>query len=132
MNRGFSLWGIPCTFLGTQKVTKESVPQFPRRRFHADMFLSCVLRDVIAVAVELQVMLASQVRYEFLIGIGFGTAQFVIEVNHRQNDAEFVPQLEQQPQQADGINSAGYCHADAVPGPQQFVPPNMGKRALRQ
>ena len=131
MNRGFSPWGI-FVALRAQEIAKESVPQLPGRRFYTDVFLCRMLGDVVAVGVKLQIVNASQVRDEFLIGVGFGRAQFVIEMNHREDYPEFVPQFQQQPQERNGINPTGNGYADAIPSPQQFHPPNVGKHALRQ
>ena len=74
---------------------EESIPQFPRGRLHADVVLGRMLRDIVAVGVKRQIMRACQSRHEFLIGIRLSPAQFVIEVNDRENDAKFVTQLEQ-------------------------------------
>ncbi len=60
---------------------EESIPQFPRRRLDADVFLGCMPRHVLAVDIKFQVMLASQARNEFLISVGFRPAQLVIEMN---------------------------------------------------
>jgi hypothetical protein len=82
--------------LRTQEIAKESIPQLARGGFHADAFLCGVLTHVLAINVKFQVVLASQVRDEFLIGVRVRSAQFVIEMYRREDNAEFVPQLQQQ------------------------------------
>ena len=71
-------------------MTKESIPQLPCRRFHADTFFRRLLRHVFAVDVKFQTMLARQARDEFLIRIRFRSAQLVIEMNDRKDDAQFM------------------------------------------
>jgi hypothetical protein len=52
------------------------------------------------------------------------------------NDGDHKPQLpaqlQQQPQQRNGINPPGNGYPNAFPGPQQFLLPNLSKQALRQ
>jgi hypothetical protein len=70
------------------------------------MLLRRMLRNVIAVAVKLQVIPSSQLRDEFMIGVGFGPSKFVIEMNNGKDNAQLVPQLQHQPQERDRINPA--------------------------
>ena len=95
------------------------------------MFLSGPSSHIFAVGVKFQTMLASQVRNEFLIRIRLIPAQPMIEMDHRDDNAEFIPQFEQQSQERDRINPPGDGHADAISSLQQLVPPNEGKHALR-
>jgi hypothetical protein len=96
------------------------------------MFLGRMPSHVLAIDMEFEIELASQARNEFLIGVGFRPAQLVIEVNNRKDNPQLAPQLQQHAQQRYRINPPGNSHADAVPSRQQFLPPNMGKHALRQ
>ena len=57
-----------------------------------------MLRDVITVAEEFQIVLASEARNELLIGIRFCPAQFVIEMDDRHDNSKLSAQLEQKPQ----------------------------------
>jgi len=91
-----------------------------------------MLRHIIAVDVKLNVVLSRQLRHEFLIRIRFSPTQPVIEMNDRRDNAEFVPQLQQQPQKRNGINPTGDSDANTIPGPKQFVPLDVGKDALGQ
>jgi hypothetical protein len=59
------------------------------------MFLNGPSSDIFAVGVKFQTMLASQARDEFLIRVGLSSAQPVIEMDHRHDNAEFIPQFEQ-------------------------------------
>src|SRR3984957_7714630 len=113
-------------------MTEKSVPQFPRSRFQANMFFPRTLRDVVRVRVEFQIVLASEIRDQLLIGVRFLPAQLVIEMNNRKKDAEFVPQLQQQPQQRNRINPTGDRRANAIPGFEQLLPTNVRESALRQ
>ena len=86
-----------CRSLLPEQLTEKSIPQFPGRRFHADLFLCRASGHVFAAGMEFQIVLASQPRDEFLIGIGLRPSQFVIEMNNGKHDAEFMPQFQQQP-----------------------------------
>lgn len=96
------------------------------------MFLCREMRNVVAVTEKLQIMLARQIRDELLVPIRLRPAQLVIEVNDRKNHPQLTAEFEQQPQQRNGINSSGHSHTDAVPGVQEFLPPDVGKHALCQ
>jgi len=56
----------------------------------------------------------------------------VIEMNNRQDNPKLTLQLQQRPQERHRINPAGNGHANAVPGPQHFLPSNVAKHTLRQ
>jgi hypothetical protein len=71
-------------------------------------------------------MRARQIRDEQLIRVRLRPAQLVIEMNNRKDNPQLAPQLQQQPQERDGINPAGNGHANAISGPQQLLPPNVG------
>jgi len=58
-----------------------------------------MLRHVFAINVEFQIVCASQLRDESLIGIRIRPAQLVIEMNDGENNPEFSPQLDQQPEE---------------------------------
>ena len=47
-------------------------------------------------------------------------------MNDGEDDAEFVPQFDQQAQKRDRIDPAGNCHADPVAGTQQFLAADVG------
>jgi hypothetical protein len=113
-------------------VSKESVPQLPRGSFDADALLRRMLCGIFAVGVTCQIVLASQAGNECLIGIRFRPAQFVIEMNNREHDAQFAPQFQQQPQERNRIDPARNRQPNAVPRLQQVLAPNPRKHALRQ
>lgn len=75
-------------------------------------------RDVPPVHIELQIMLPRQIANEFLVAIRLCPAQFVVEMNDRENNAKLEPQFQKQPQRRDGINSARNGHTYAIPGMQ--------------
>ena len=111
---------------------KEAIPQIAGGRFHADALLRRVPRDIVAVAIKLKIMLARQSGHKYLIGIRLRPAQPVIEMSDGENDSQFVPQLQQQPQERDGIDSTGNGDASAVPSLQQFLTLNVGEHVLCQ
>jgi hypothetical protein len=86
---------------------------------------------IIAIGAKLQIVRMRQPRNEFLIRVRLRPAQPVIEMNNRKDGPEFAAQFEQHPQERDRINPARNGHAHAVPGLQQFVPPNVGEHLLR-
>jgi hypothetical protein len=96
------------------------------------MFLGRTSSDVFAFSVKLQIVIASKTRNEFLISARFSPAQFVVEMNNRQDNAKLAPQLQQQPQQRNRINPAGNAHANAIPSPQQLLPTNKEEHAHGQ
>jgi len=81
---------------------------------------------------KFEVMLARQLRDEMLVCIRLLPAQLVIEMNDSQHNPQLAAQFQQKPQQRHRINPAGDGHANAVPGPQHLLPPDVGKHALRQ
>ncbi len=64
-------------------------------------------------------MLTREVGDKRLVSIRIGPAQPMVEVRHREHDAQLRPQLQQEAQQRDGVRSAGDGHADAVARPHQ-------------
>jgi len=56
----------------------------------------------------------------------------MVEVNYGNDDAQFAPAFEQQPQQGHRINASGNGDAGAVPGLQQIILPNNRHYLLRQ
>ena len=112
------------------QMSKESIPQFARRRFQTDAFLERMPGNIVTIAIKLQIMLASQIRDESLIRIRLRPAQPVIEMNDGKDNPQLTPQLHEQPQKRHRINPAGNSHTHAIPGPQQLLPPDMGEHAL--
>ena len=131
MNPGFSLRGIPLA-LRAQKITKEPIPHLASRRLDAHAFLARPLRHIVAVNMKFQIVCESQFGNELLIGIRLSPTQLVVEMNNRKHNPQLAPQLQQQTQQRHRINPARNGHTHAIPGPQQFLPPNVGKHALCQ
>jgi hypothetical protein len=115
-----------------QQGLEKSIPQLPRRRLQADPFLPRVASDIIAVEVKLQIVFLGQTRHELLVRIRLRTPQSVIEVNNGKDDPQIPAQFEQQGEQRDRIDSAGDGYANAIPGMQQIMPPNLAKHELSQ
>jgi hypothetical protein len=99
----------------SNQISEKSIPQLARRRFQTDASLPRMSRHIIAVAIKLQIMLASQTRDESLIRIRLRPPHFVIEMNDRENNPQLTPQLEQQPKKRNRIAPPGNGHACAVP-----------------
>lgn len=77
-------------------------------------------------------MCAREVGDEFLVLVGFGGAQFVIEVDDGKDNAEFGAKLPQKAQQRDRIRSAGDGDAQAIAGLQQLEPTGVIQNLLCQ
>jgi hypothetical protein len=118
------------TFTRSQQLPEELIPQLPRSRLHSGALIRSLLRHIAATKMKLQPMLASQPGDKLPIRLRLRPAQPMIEMNDRKNDAEFLPQLDQQPQQRDGINPARNGDPDPVPSQQQFLAPDVDQDAL--
>ena len=91
-----------------------------------------MLGHIRAVSEKLQSMHPRQISNELLIGIRLLPAQLVIEMDYGQNNSQITAHFEQQPQQGNRIDPPGNSDANAVPGFQQLMPPNVGQHALRE
>src|ERR1019366_10585948 len=116
-------------FTRSQKPAKESIPQLPRSSLHPRVFLGSPLA---ALGVKLQPVLTRQVRDKLLIRVRLRPAQLVVEMNNRQDDAEFLTQFNQQAKKRNRINPTRNRNPNPVSSPQQFLPPDMPQHALRQ
>ena len=87
-------------------------------------------RNIVAIAMKFEIVRARQLRDELLVRVRLRPAQLVIEMNDGKDNPQFVPQLEQQAQERNRINPARNGHTDAVSGPQQLLPPDVGEHAL--
>jgi len=76
---------------------------------------------------KLQLMLTRQPGNKFLIGVGLRPAQPVIEMNNGEDDAEFLTQLDQKPQQRNRIDPTRNRNPNAVAGPEQFLAVNVSR-----
>ena len=79
---------------------------------------------------QFQFVLVGQLGDELLVGFGFGSAQFVIEVDHGEHDANFRPQLQHDAQQGDRIGPAGDRDAYPVAGMQKILAADVLENAL--
>ena len=89
-------------------------------------------RHIVAVGMKFQIVRARQIGDEFLIRVRLCPAQLVIEMNDGEDNPQFLPQLQQQPQKCNGINPAGNGYTNAIPRLQQFLPLNVIEHALCQ
>ena len=69
---------------------------------------------VAATGKELQAVMPRQIHDEGLVSLRIFSAQPVIEVGYRENDAQLVTQFQQNAQQRNGVGPARHGHADAV------------------
>ena len=109
---------------------KIVVPRPPRRVLEVGPLLFRLLPNVNSSRVKLQPMLRGQFRDKYFVRIGSFAAQFVIEVHHTENDAQFPAQLQQQQQQRHGIRPARHRHSNAVARPHHFLFLQTGEEAL--
>src|SRR5258708_10671377 len=115
-----------------QEFPKESIPQFARGRFYPAVFLGGLLRHVAARTIKLQPMLTSQARDKLLILVRFCPSKLVVEMNNGNDDAKLTAQFEEQAKKRNRINPARNRDSNPIPGPQQFLAPDIFKHALRQ
>jgi hypothetical protein len=90
----------------------------------------CFPGDICAADVNLKSVAVGQYFYESLVGIGFGTAQAVIEVDDGKNNSQFRAQLQEQVQEGDRVCAGGDGCADAVSRLQELVAADAGKKSL--
>ena len=81
------------TFL---QLPKKFVPHLASGGLDAEMICLRFDGDVPAGNVEFELVREGEVSDEFFVLVGFGPAQLVIEVDDRQDDAEFVAKLEKE------------------------------------
>jgi hypothetical protein len=98
-------------------MTKESISQLARGRFHTEVFLRRMLRDIVGVTKKLEIVRARQTRDKLLVGIRLRSAQLVIEMNDGDNDAKFVTQFNHQPQECNRIDPTRNRDPNPVSGP---------------
>ena len=94
-----------------QLLLLEQVPEIPVAKLAgsglgAEVPISSMGRDVATTDVQLQFVPVGKLGDELLVSFGFVSAQFVIEVDHREHDAQLRPQLQHDAQQANGIRPA--------------------------
>lgn len=111
-------------------MTEEPIPQFASSSLETNTLLARESRHVIAVANEFQTMLSRQLGDELLVRIRLRSAQLVIEMNDGENDPQFSPHLQQQPQQSDRINAARNGDSNAVSSLEEFLLTNLRQHAV--
>ena len=115
-----------------EQISKESIPQLPRRSLHTDAFSAAYCATSSLSQKNSRSCSRARSATNCSSAIRLLPAQLVIEMNDRKNNPELSPQLQQQPQKRDRINAAGNGHANAVSSPQQFMAPNVADKLLRQ
>ena len=83
-------------------------------------------------SVQRQLKPVSQLGDKFCVSLSLGSAQFVIEVNYRQDDAEFLTQLEHDAQQRNRVSPARDSQSQAVASAEQLFATYIVENALRQ
>src|SRR5579863_3614385 len=78
-----------------EQATKILVAQFPCSSLDAEMLLCRISSCVATVAKEVQFMEPGKFGHKFSVGVGFGPAQLVVEVNDGENNANLGAELEQ-------------------------------------
>src|SRR5690242_14223498 len=65
-----------------------------------------------------------------LIGIGFCSAKLMVEMNHAESRAKIAAQFEHDSQQCHRIGATRHSQPDAIPAPNQVMPPDVMKNVL--
>jgi hypothetical protein len=81
------------------------VARAPRRVFHIGPFLPGLRRYIFVRRMEWQAEMRGKLVYKRFVAIRSLPAQFMIEVHNGKNDAELLPQLEEQAQKRDRVRS---------------------------
>jgi hypothetical protein len=89
-------------------------------------------RNVARAGVQWQIMPISQSGDELCVSLSLGSAQFVIEVNYRQYNTEFLTQLEHDAQQRHRVSPARDSQSQAVASAEQLLATYIIEDALRQ
>jgi hypothetical protein len=87
-------------------------------------------RHIATIAIKIQPILARQSRNKFLISLRLRTTQPVIEMNNRKDYPQFPPQLQQQPQERNRIDSPGHSNAHPITSTQQRLRSNVRQHPL--
>ncbi len=89
-----------------QLLLLEQLPEIPVAKLsssslRAEVLAAGVGSDIATAAVQLELEAVRHLGDEVLVAIGFRRAQLVIEMDYREDNAEFLPHLEQDAQQRD-------------------------------
>jgi len=118
--------------IGLDQLLEKSVAQLASRGFEAKALGSCFFLHIGAGGMEHELVFAREVRDEGFIFVGLEAAEFVVEVDDRENDTQLGAKLQQKPKQRNGIRASRNRDADSVAGLQQFKRPDVGKDSLRE
>jgi hypothetical protein len=124
--------GDPVQSIRRKQSPKVLVAQLPRRSLRTEMLAACMSRNVSASGVQWQIMPISQLADELCVSLSLGSAQFVIEVNYRQDNAQFLTQLEHDSQQRNRVSPARDSQPQAVASAQQLLATYIIEDASRQ
>jgi hypothetical protein len=87
--------------------------------------------DITTAEVKLQPVPLGDLRDKLTVSIGFDSAQLVIEVDRRKNDAEFLPYLQHDSQQSYRVSSTRNGDAHPVPGLEKIPATDVVEDTLR-
>ena len=89
-------------------------------------------RNVARAGVQWQIMPVSQSDDELCVSLSLGSAQFVIEVNYRQDNTEFLTQPEHDAQQRNRVSPARDSQSQVIASAEQLFATYVVENALRQ
>lgn len=98
------------------KLSKERIPHLASGCFDAQMIGFGFDGHIAAGRMKFEFVGAGELGDEFFVLVGFGAAEFVVEVNDGQDDAEFVAEFKEQAQEADGVGAPRDSDANAIAG----------------
>ena len=79
---------------------------------------------VAAGEMKFELVRAGEVGDECFVVVRFGAAKLVVEVDDRQDDPEFVANLEEQAQESDRVGASRDSDGDAIARPQEIEAAN--------
>jgi hypothetical protein len=90
-----------------------------------------VLGDIRRGGMKLKLVFARQVGNKFSIRVRLASSQLVIQMDDGENNAEFIPDLEQQAQHGNRIGTAGDGYTYTVAGVEQVMAADIIQDSLR-
>jgi len=88
------------------------------------------LRDVCAMSLEIESEMSGEFGDELFVGVRGAAAEFVIEVQDAENDAEVGADFCEQEEERYGIGAAGDGYSDAIAGADCGVTFQLGEQAV--
>jgi len=103
---------------------KPRMAKLAGRRLQAQLVLPRMARRIARPGMELQGVARRQLPHELLVGVALRSANAVIEVSHREHNAQLIAEFQKDTQQRHRIRSPGDGGGDPLPRPEQSVLPD--------